>query len=657
MDVAVLVARLLLAAVFAVAGASKLLDRRGSRQGMIEFGVPERLAGPVGLLLPLAELAVAAALVPRTTTWWGAVGALVLLAVFLAGIAFNLARGRKPDCRCFGQLHSEPIGWPTVGRNLALAAVAGFLISQGRVPPVLGLGSLGGATVNPTLVLAFAILAMALLIAESWLLLQMLRQNGRLLVRIEALEEKVDAGGSFSRSAELASSAPRPGLPIGSMAPSFSLPGLRGETLTLDYLRASELPVVLFFMDPNCGPCNGLMPEVGRWQREQAERVTLAIVSRGSAEANKGKVVEHGVTNVLLQQDYEVADAYKAHGTPAAVLVRPDGTIGSHAALGPEEIRALVEALLEQSGDGPIELPVVVPGGNGSVHHPPLPVAAVEGDEAPAIALPDLDGTTVSLADWRGSRMLVLFWNPQCGFCQQMLPDLKAWEANPPADAPKVFVVSTGSIESNRGQGIRSTMVIDESFSAGPAYGAHGTPMAVLVDAEGKIASQVAAGAPEVFALANGEPLPERAVQSSPELGSLKIGDAVPEIELEDLNGQKRKVGPVDDSPTVVLFWNPGCGFCQQMLPDLKKWEKSPPKGSPRMLVVSTGSVESNRAQNLRSPLVLDLAFSVGSAFGANGTPMAVLIDGQGRVASELAMGAEAVFELAKPGGRVKREG
>ena len=83
-----------------------------------------------------------------------------------------------------------------------------------------------------------------------------------------------------------------------------------------------------------------------------------------------------------------------------------------------------------------------------------------------------------------------------------MLPDLKAWEAHPPEGAPQLLVVSTGSVEENRAQGLRSPVVLDQGFAVGNAFGADGTPMAVLVDAEGRIASGVAAGVPEVLALA-----------------------------------------------------------------------------------------------------------------------------------------------------------
>src|SRR5918997_6179309 len=131
MDAALLIARLVLAAVFTIAGVAKLADLKGWRQAIIDFGVPSAIAAPLGLLLPLAELSVAAALLAASTGWWGALGALALLSVFVVGISINLARGRKPECHCFGQLHSAPAGWKTLARNVVLAAIAGFVLWAG----------------------------------------------------------------------------------------------------------------------------------------------------------------------------------------------------------------------------------------------------------------------------------------------------------------------------------------------------------------------------------------------------------------------------------------------------------------------------------------------------------------------------------------------
>src|SRR3989442_5122353 len=132
MDIVLLLARFLLAVVFVVAGLAKLVDRAGSRQALIDFGVPARLVTPLAVLLPLAELAVAGALIPTASAWWGALGALALLLLFVVAIGYNLARGRTPDCHCFGQLQSAPAGWSTLVRNLVLAAVAGFVLGLGR---------------------------------------------------------------------------------------------------------------------------------------------------------------------------------------------------------------------------------------------------------------------------------------------------------------------------------------------------------------------------------------------------------------------------------------------------------------------------------------------------------------------------------------------
>src|SRR6202035_4783800 len=135
MSVVVLLARLVLAVVFLVAGLAKLADLAGSRQAMRDFGVPAQLATPFGTLLPLAELVVAVALIPAVSAWWAALGALALLLLFVAGISYNLARGRAPDCHCFGQLHSAPAGWPTLIRNLVLVAVAVLVVVSGRSTP------------------------------------------------------------------------------------------------------------------------------------------------------------------------------------------------------------------------------------------------------------------------------------------------------------------------------------------------------------------------------------------------------------------------------------------------------------------------------------------------------------------------------------------
>jgi peroxiredoxin len=516
---ALLVARLLLAMVFAVAGVAKLADREGSRQAIVDFGLPSALAAPFGLLLPLAELAVAATLLPASTAWWGSLGALALLSVFVVGISINLARGRKPDCHCFGQLHSSPAGWKTLARNGALAAVAGFVLWEGfdEAGPS-ALAWLWDLSTVQLLGLLGGVLVLGLLAGQWGFLVHLLRQNGRLLVRLEAVEATLAEGGSVVPSENGTPVHQAEGLPVGSAAPQFSLSGLHGETLTLDALRSSGKPVMMLFTDPGCGPCTALLPEVGSWQEEHAKKLALALISRGEVEENKTKAQEHGLSNVLLQKDWEVSSSYEVRGTPSAVLIAPDGKIATPVAGGAEGIRGLLSYAVGERAQLPIQpqqpqaqgppcpnCGKVHPNGNGAAQQAERMGRKV-GEEAPEVRLTDLKGNEVSLQeDFREEDTLVLFWNPGCGFCQQMLPGLKEWEATSTEDAPKLLVVSAGSEEANKEMGLASPVLLDQQFAVGRAFGASGTPSAVLVDTEGKVTSQVAVGAPAVMELAGAE--------------------------------------------------------------------------------------------------------------------------------------------------------
>jgi peroxiredoxin len=475
------------------------MDREGSRVAAREFGVPAGLVDPVALLLPLAELAVAVLVLLTPTARIGGIGALALLAIFIAAIAANLALGRQPDCHCFGQLHSAPAGPATLARNGALAALAGLVVwrGAGAGAPAIGrwLDHLGGVG---WVVLVGGVLGALVTIAMLRMLLQLMQQNGRLLSAFDHLESRLKTVEErLGIDAPLLSEGVVPGgLSVGERAPTFTLPTLEGEPATLDLLRAAGKPVLLLFTDPGCGPCTTLLPDVSRWQQVHAPHATFVLVSRGGEQANRAKRTEFGVSNILLQQDREVAESYRVAGTPSGVVVRPDGTVGSHIAVGADGIRQLVTSLVGSAG----------PSGNGHVPDPAappfaVPVAVPIGEPAPQVAISDLDGDPFDLSDYEGEATAVLFWNPQCGFCRQMLDDLKAWEQAPPEGAPKLVLVSSGSSETNRDMGLRAPIGLDDAFEVGRSFGAAGTPSAVLVDAEGRVASSVVVGAVEVLGL------------------------------------------------------------------------------------------------------------------------------------------------------------
>ncbi len=270
---------MLLAGVFALAALGKLADLDGSRAAVAEFGVPARFAPALGVALPLIEIAIAAALLPASIARYGAAAATVLLAAFAAAIARSIARGEAPDCHCFGVLHSEPAGGRTLARDVVLLGLAGFVLVAGWSDPgpsaTAWLGHLGDTA---AVALTGGVLILALAAATAAAVLTLLRQNGRLMLRVDELEARV---GGVGDPAWAEQEAPD-GLPVGTPAPEFSLSGLYGESITLKALIAAEKPLVLLFTDPACGPCNALLPQIAAWQTEHADDLTLAVLTRGA---------------------------------------------------------------------------------------------------------------------------------------------------------------------------------------------------------------------------------------------------------------------------------------------------------------------------------------------------------------------------------------
>jgi uncharacterized membrane protein YphA (DoxX/SURF4 family)/peroxiredoxin len=334
----VLAIRLFLASVLGLAGVAKLFDPDGSRDAVRSFGIPNVLARTVGIALPTAELLIAALLIPLSTAWWGSIAASILLTAFLSAIGISLAKGQAPQCHCFGQIHSEPVSWSTFARTAALAVCA-------ALAAVMGPGEFSVSFFAPifwsnrwTLIV---VCLFTLAAFQAWLLLQLMRQHGRLLLRLDALEQIVAPQGRVSHS----DAAIPNGLPLGTPAPDFELPEAGGSVVRLKDLLDGRSPLMLLFSDPSCGPCMKLAPKVARWQRQFAADLRIAIISRRLSGAQRADVTHAGLRGVLLQEQREVAELYQVAGTPSAVLIRSDGAIGSAVAAGSDAIEQLVQSV------------------------------------------------------------------------------------------------------------------------------------------------------------------------------------------------------------------------------------------------------------------------------------------------------------------------
>lgn len=458
MDVAVLVVRVLLAAVFAVAGCAKLADRRGSRKAVVDFGVPESYAGVAALALPLAELAVAAALLPAATATWALAGASGLLLAFTGAIGISIARGQAPDCHCFGQLHSEPAGPRTLARNLALLAVAAGAFAAALVDP--GPSSLAwiGRLQAPAAA-AVVLGALALAGAIVWFIVRDARRRAE--------------GPRTIRPIEM-------GLPERTAAPSFALPSLEGPEVSLDELLRRALPVVLVFTDSGCVPCRAMLPELADVQREHGHAVSVVVLNSGDPDALRAVADESDLQDVLIDEVKQTYKAYEVGATPAAVRVEPPGEIATLYVTGNAPIRALVESTVT---------------GKEQVY------GLLPGEPVPDVAVSDPGGNRVRLTAFGGAETLFLFWDPRCGSCREIREELLGWERDPTPGTPQVVIVTNADGRSVQREGFRSPILVDRKRAAAEALGAAGTPAAVLVDADGRIAWPLAVGRRHIMRL------------------------------------------------------------------------------------------------------------------------------------------------------------
>ena len=116
----------LLAAVFAWAGAVKLVSPVRTAAAFRDLGLPA--SALFARAVPIVELAISGLLVvaPRT----GAGAALVALTLFTAFVLTALRQGKRAGCGCFGApTSSDDLSYVEPARNLLLAFLAGAALS------------------------------------------------------------------------------------------------------------------------------------------------------------------------------------------------------------------------------------------------------------------------------------------------------------------------------------------------------------------------------------------------------------------------------------------------------------------------------------------------------------------------------------------------
>jgi peroxiredoxin len=114
---------------------------------------------------------------------------------------------------------------------------------------------------------------------------------------------------------------------------------------------------------------------------------------------------------------------------------------------------------------------------------------------APPFELPALDGQTVSLADYRGRKKLVVsFWASWCGPCKMEMPVLREFYQQQRKNSDK-FELLAISIDDERAPAERFAaqmklpfpVLLDLKSQVAEAYGVDGIPTLFIIDENGKV--------------------------------------------------------------------------------------------------------------------------------------------------------------------------
>jgi hypothetical protein len=116
--------------------------------------------------------------------------------------------------------------------------------------------------------------------------------------------------------------------------------------VSLQDLLADDRACVLTFVHPGCGPCAALLPELARWHDTITESLALTLIAEVEATEAERLARGHALTDVLIDEQSTVRLAYGATGTPSAVLVSSDGTVGSAPVFGRVAIESLIRLAL-----------------------------------------------------------------------------------------------------------------------------------------------------------------------------------------------------------------------------------------------------------------------------------------------------------------------
>jgi peroxiredoxin len=334
---------------------------------------------------------------------------------------------------------------------------------------------------------------------------QLVKQHGRILLRLDALER---GAGAWDRDSATREDEHSDELALGTVFPDFELPDLSGKTRSLADFRGQRLLLVRWSFD--CGFCEAIAEDLAALQADfERQRAQIILLASGDETSNREHAGRHGLKMpILLLNGHPVPEPFAHRGTPVAYVVDEEARVAQPFAEGADKVFSLAQQIANSAVAS-----------TKSKHERsrlnserPLSESRIErgglkpGTRAPDFQLPDLHGRTISLRDYYGRRVLLVFTDPHCGPCDEMAPHLARLHQEHRGNGLSLLLVGRGEVEDNRRKadkfGFEFPVVLQDKWKLSKAYGIFATPVAFLIGEDGLIAKEVAVGKEAILALA-----------------------------------------------------------------------------------------------------------------------------------------------------------
>ena len=328
-----------------------------------------------------------------------------------------------------------------------------------------------------------------------------------------------------------------------------------------------------------------------------------------------------------------------------------------------------LEQLQEQQGKLAVQFSEFIAQQRDAAPKPPKGLAV--GVLAPEFELPDLAGRTHKLHEFLGRELLLVFFNPGCGYCTQIAPELARLPTDGSNGHALPVIIATGDADATRKlveeYKLQCPVLYDAKGEWGGRYQAAGTPTGYLIDENGLIASPLAIGAPALLPLvgvepeesvagresngeANGKGKADRGLGASRiKRDGLKAGAKAPDFRLPLVDGSGEVA--LDDyrgKRLLLIFSDPQCGPCDALSQQLEVLHQRNPEVA--FLLIGRRGAEAmrNKAAQFKFtfPVVIQKEWEVSLRYAMFATPIGYLIDENGIIMYDVAVGTDAIVQL-----------